>query len=126
VGPDDLPREFAPPSAPSQPAETVSPGRVDAMWKGLVSGENFWTVVHAPFMRRDVTREEVRALVDRGLRDSMGHYRGMLKIFHIPDSDYRRVMNFLRVHDCQLPFQRYRMGAVPERPTAGLVPELAA
>jgi hypothetical protein len=34
----------------------------------------------------------------------------------MPQSDYRRFLNFLRKYDCNMPFQRFRMLSAP---TAG-------
>jgi hypothetical protein len=30
-------------------------------------------------------------------------------MFNMPQSDYRRFLSFLRKHDCNMPFQRYRI-----------------
>jgi hypothetical protein len=37
-------------------------------------------------------------------------------MFHMPQSDYRRFLSFLRKHDCNMPFQRYRMMGEPASP----------
>jgi hypothetical protein len=29
-------------------------------------------------------------------------------MFNMPEADYKRFLNFLRKHDCQMPFQKFR------------------
>jgi hypothetical protein len=55
-----------------------------------------------------LTRADVRAVVQRGLDQTQGSYRGLLKTFNLPDEDYKRLLSFLRQHDCHLPFRRFR------------------
>ena len=79
-----------------------------ALWTRLMAGENFWAVVCEPFKARDLTRDDVRAIVHRGLLETLGSYRGLLRLFHLPESDYKRFLAFLSTHDCHLPFHVYR------------------
>ena len=65
-------------------------------------GESFWTVVYAPFMARDLTRDDVRAIVREGLLRTRGGYKAVAALFNIP-ADHRRFLSFLRKHDCHLP-----------------------
>jgi hypothetical protein len=60
------------------------------------------------YKRRDISRERVIALVDRGLRSTQGNYKAVASMFNIKDSEYRRFMDFLRRHDCLLDFRPYR------------------
>jgi Nif-specific regulatory protein len=62
-------------------------------------GEPFWTGAHQAFMRRDLNRSQMRALIRRGLNTAGGNYRRLLELFHLPASDYQRFMDFLRHHD---------------------------
>ena len=80
----------------------------DTLWSRLVAGENFWSVVCEPFKARDLTRDDVREIVHRGLQESLGSYRGLLRLFHLPEADYKRFLAFLATHDCRLPFHLYR------------------
>jgi transcriptional regulator with PAS, ATPase and Fis domain len=86
------------------PSETVA----DRLWRRLHTGECFWTCVSEPFRNHDLTRGDVQALVQRGLSHTQGSYRALLKIFNLPDDDYKRVLSFLRQNDCHMPFQRFR------------------
>lgn len=71
-----------------------------ALLQRLVAGEvTFWDAVHARFLSRDLNRTQVRDIVRRGLQQSGNSYRGLLDTFHLPRSDYQKLMDFLRHHD---------------------------
>jgi transcriptional regulator with PAS, ATPase and Fis domain len=108
ITPADLPMEIIPP--PQEPVrEPVRGAAIDRMYERMVNGrEPFWTVVYEPFMLRDMTRDDLRALVSRGLEQTRGSYRILVQMFNMPEADYKRFLNFLRKHDCQMPFQRFR------------------
>jgi hypothetical protein len=59
-------------------------------------------------MLRDMTRDDLRAVVSRGLEQTRGSYRILVTLFGMEPNDYKRFLNFLRKHDCQIPFQRFR------------------
>jgi len=59
-------------------------------------GETFWDLVHRPFMDRELNRRQVKAIIRHGLIAARGSYREMLNIFHLPGSDYQKLMDFLR------------------------------
>ena len=50
----------------------------------------------------------LRDLVRKGLEDARGNYKIVAKLFNMESRDYKRFLNFLRKHDCQLPFKEYR------------------
>ncbi len=82
---------------------------VDELYDRLVrGGENFWTSVYPMYMRRDISRSTVRDLVRRGLEESRGNYRIVTELFNMKPSDYKRFLNFLRKHSCQLPYKEFR------------------
>ena len=83
------------------------------MWRRLESGETFWSAVAEPFRNHDLTRADVQTLVRRGLDATQGSYRALLKLFNLPEDDYKRVLSFLRQHDCHVPFQHFRLIARP-------------
>jgi transcriptional regulator with GAF, ATPase, and Fis domain len=70
--------------------------------------ESFWTTVYPLYMQRDITRDNVRDVVRRGLEEARGNYRLVARLFNLDPGDYKRFLNFLRKHDCQLPFKDYR------------------
>jgi transcriptional regulator with PAS, ATPase and Fis domain len=85
----------------------------DDLYDALVSqGASFWEHVYPMFLARDITRHDLRQLVRRGLRESGGRYKSLLKLFGMPSGDYRRFMNFLAAHGCGVEFREFR-GSTP-------------
>jgi transcriptional regulator with GAF, ATPase, and Fis domain len=74
----------------------------------LTQGESFWAAVYPLFMARDLTRADLRRIVQTGLEQTSGNYRMLVRLFNMPEDDYKRFLSFLRKHDCHLPFQRFR------------------
>lgn len=74
--------------------------------------ESFWSAVYPLFMSRDLTRGELRAIIQVGLERTNGSYRGLVQLFNMPADDYKRFLAFLRKHDCHLPFQPFRAAPV--------------
>jgi hypothetical protein len=68
----------------------------------------FWTLVYPLFMDREITRQDLRHIIGRGLRTTRGNYRSLARRFNIPDGEYKRFVDFLRKHDCRLPFREFR------------------
>jgi transcriptional regulator with PAS, ATPase and Fis domain len=85
----------------------------------LQHGESFWSTVYPIFMSRDLTRDDLRYIVQIGLESTNGNYRLLVQLFNMPDEDYKRFLSFLRKHDCHLPFQRFRVA--PSRLPANAV-----
>ncbi len=87
----------------------------DEIYTGLIEGRyTFWTDVYEMFMRRDLTRDDLRGLIRRGLTATRGSYRSMLELFGMARGDYKRLLNFLAAHECALDFHEFR----PQRPEA--------
>jgi hypothetical protein len=118
----DLPREVLSANGhrtdPQEEGRSRPPSEMlfDRMVRG---GETFWTVVYEPFMSRDLTREDLRAIVRHGLHLTHGSYKAMAQLFNVP-GDYKRLLNFLRKYQCHLPIQEFRTVSVeravtPER-----------
>ena len=81
----------------------------DDLFKRLVEGrESFWTSVYPLYMNREITKGNVRDLVHKGLEEARGNYKIVLRLFNMESGDYKRFLNFLRKHGCQLPFKEYR------------------
>jgi transcriptional regulator with PAS, ATPase and Fis domain len=81
----------------------------DNLYRMVVEeGQSFWTAVYPLYMRREITRENIRELVRRGLRETRGNYKIVARLFNMEPTDYKRFLNFLRKHDCQLPFHEFR------------------
>ena len=89
----------------------------DELFEGLVARNfTFWDHVHPLFLKRDLTRHDVRELVSRGLSATHGNYRALLRLFGMVDSDYPHFHNFLAAHDCKVDFRNFRQGAPAARP----------
>jgi DNA-binding NtrC family response regulator len=81
----------------------------DELYSGLVEGRYaFWADVYEMFMRRDLTRDDLRGLIRRGLTATRGSYRALLVLFGLPHDDYKRLLNFLNAHECGLDFRDFR------------------
>jgi transcriptional regulator with GAF, ATPase, and Fis domain len=126
VRPTDLPSDVRPAIRPQVPVRDVpllpSPtARVDEMLTRMLQhGESFWSVVYPIFMSRDMTRDDLRRIVQVGLESTNGNYRLLVQLFNMAEDDYKRFLGFLRKHNCHLPFQRFRV--VPSRLTAPNAP----
>ena len=84
-------------------------GMADELYKRIIDQrESFWTVVYPLYMQREITRSSVRDLVRKGLKEARGNYKIVARMFNMEDSEYKRFLNFLRKHDCQVPFKEFR------------------
>lgn len=110
INAQDLPREVI--TMCMETAESVVPSArhatVETLFERMVRDrETFWTVVYEPFMARDLTRDELRALVKQGLAHTHGGYKAVAGLFNVP-TEHKRLLMFLRKHDCHLPEQDLR------------------
>lgn len=81
----------------------------DDLFKRLVEDrESFWNVVYPLYMQREITRCNMREVVRKGLEEARGNYKIVARLFNMEQRDYKRFLNFLRKHDCQVPFKQYR------------------
>ena len=108
--PEDLPPEIR-----LLPFGTYKPRRErrrtvsDELYQRLVeSGESFWTAVYPLYMNREITRGNLRDLVKKGLQEARGNYRIVVRLFNMDPGDYKRFLNFLRTHECQVSFKEFR------------------
>jgi DNA-binding NtrC family response regulator len=113
VGLQDLPARLLPGRT-----ETVLPKRerrrqrADDLFKALTEGSfSFWEHVHPLFLDRDLTRHDLRELVRRGLAATRGNYQAVVRLFGMPETDYKRFLNFLGTHGCVVDFREFRTPA---------------
>ena len=84
----------------------------DDLYQALVGGHcSFWEHIHPLFIGRDVTRNDIRQLVHKGLAATRGNYRALLKLFGMTEGDYKRFLNFLSAHQFNIDFRTFRMGS---------------
>jgi transcriptional regulator with GAF, ATPase, and Fis domain len=107
---DDLPFEIrVRPGIEARPRRERRKTVADELFKKLLEErESFWTVVYPLYMQREITRNNVRDLVRKGLEEARGNYKIVARLFNMDQRDYKRFLNFLRKHDCQVPFKEYR------------------
>jgi transcriptional regulator with PAS, ATPase and Fis domain len=109
VGFDDLPPEIRTRRGVSVPRRERRRTVADDLYRRLLEEqESFWTAVYPLYMQREITKQNVRDLVRKGLEEVRGNYKVVCKLFNVEPSDYKKFLNFLRKHDCQLPFKEYR------------------
>jgi len=103
----DLPMEIQRQRPPA--VVGVARSAADDLFDRLASDrDSFWSVVYPAFMARDLTRADLRALLRKGLQQAGGNYKVLVQLFNMPTNDYKRFLNFLRKHDCHVPFQGFR------------------
>jgi len=94
-------------------APVAAQTRADVLYERMVYGhEPFWPVVYDPFMARDLTREDLRTIVTKGLHETRGNYVMLVRLFNLEHKDYKRVLNFLHKHGCHVPVAPFREGAI--------------
>jgi transcriptional regulator with PAS, ATPase and Fis domain len=119
---EDLPPEIhgGAPSVSVAPvtAPPVGSSIAQSMYERVVNHhEDFWECIHATFMARDMTRADLRAIIERGLTATGGNYRLLVELFGMPAADYKRFLSFLRKYQCHVPFQQFRAAVgAPDRP----------
>ena len=112
---DCMGTELLPPAVTARPGKSPHPVRerrrrvADELFDGLTEGGcNFWNDVYPMFMNRDLTRDDLRMLIRKGLAATKGSYRGLLQLFGLDDNDYKRLLNFLASHECAIDFREFR------------------
>jgi transcriptional regulator with PAS, ATPase and Fis domain len=109
VNPQHLPADIRRQATQRQPFRERRRTIADDLFRQMMEKrESFWTAVHPQYMNRDIAKSQLRELVHKGLGEARGNYRILLRLFNMPAGDYKRFLNFLRKHDCQLPFHEYR------------------
>ncbi|MGH9341924.1 MAG: sigma 54-interacting transcriptional regulator [Acidobacteriota bacterium] len=93
----------------------VSPGkRRKALEAALIAEDmvcgrtQFWEAVREPFLRRDLSREDVRQIISIGLSACGGNYRQLVRHFNLPADSYKKFLAFLSTHNCKVDFRPFR------------------
>jgi transcriptional regulator with PAS, ATPase and Fis domain len=111
---EDLPLDVVRAAAPP-PIRAGAGGKrpvADVLYDQVVKdGQSFWSVVYTPFISRDLTRDDLRALVRKGLERTSGNYKVLVELFNMRPEDYKRFLGFLRKYHCHMPFQQFRSAA---------------
>jgi len=107
----DLPPEIAGRArpAPTAPIAPVERPPIEVVFERMIKQrESFWSAVYPAFMTRDLTRSDLRFIVRRGLQETSGSYKMLVELLNMKPTDYKRFLNFLRKHECHVPFARFR------------------
>ena len=95
----------AKPAALPEPAVDIA----NTLYTRVVQdGESFWNAVYEPFMARDITRSDLRRMIGRGLEQTHGNCKMLVRLFNMGARDYKRFLNFLHKHGCNPRFQPAR------------------
>jgi len=114
----DLPPEIAgrPRPVPVPPPAPVERPAIEVVFDRMVNQrESFWSAVYPGFMARDLTRNDLRFIVRRGLEETSGSYKMLVELLNMKPTDYKRFLNFLRKHECHVPFERFRTAGLRRR-----------
>jgi transcriptional regulator with PAS, ATPase and Fis domain len=119
---DDLPQLWSQDVWSTQSKNVAAPVRAvsiaDQLFDRMVKdGESFWSVVYPAFLLRDLTRDNLRELVSKGLHQARGNYKILIPLFNMKESDYRRFLAFLRKHGLGQPFRKFRTPFAGAPPT---------
>ena len=129
VDADDLPQVVTAAGSALLPTRERRRQLAEDLYQALVTGGySFWEHIHPLFLRRDITRHDLRQLVRRGLATTRGNYRALVPLFGMAPDDYKRFMNFLATHDCRAEFREFRNPdaelTLPARAALTLLPPL--
>jgi transcriptional regulator with PAS, ATPase and Fis domain len=109
VGLDELPNELRTSRVATRPIKERRRTVADELYTRVVEQrESFWTAVYPRYMNREITKVDVRNLVGKGLDEARGNYKIVARLFNMESRDYKKFLNFLRKHECQVPFRDYR------------------
>jgi transcriptional regulator with PAS, ATPase and Fis domain len=83
------------------PAEALADAVARDLYRRITLGQDsFWAVVHDAFVARDITRDVLRRVVSLGLAQTGGQYSGLAGLFRLRKEEVKKLMNFLRKHQC--------------------------
>ena len=88
--------------------DIVLPGERLRAFENEIVIDNFWDSIARPYTDRQITRHYVEHVIRQGLLQTEGSYRGLVRLFNLPESDYKRFMDFLRRHRCNVDYRQFR------------------
>jgi len=75
----------------------------------MVDGQaDFWDDIRDVYLRRDLTRDDLREIVSLGLDACGGNYQRLVHYFGLPKEDYKKFLAFLSNHGCKVDFRPFR------------------
>jgi DNA-binding NtrC family response regulator len=91
-----LPEHIHLPPTTGRIAAAINPA--EEAWRKLTEGGNFWTLISKPYLDRELSRDFVRELIERGLIQTRGSYKELIRLFGLDTEEYPKFMDFLRFH----------------------------
>jgi len=64
--------------------------------------EDFWQAVYGPYMKHEISKDELRRIIVLGLQESKWRIKDLLPLFNIDEKDYKKFLNFLEGQDIKL------------------------
>jgi DNA-binding NtrC family response regulator len=101
IRPIDLPVGIRPRRPSGYPTRRPSVGE-ELFARIQATGESFWSAVYPLFMKREITRTDLRDLMHRALHRARGNAEELVRVLNMPDSDRQKLARFLRKYDCEL------------------------
>jgi DNA-binding NtrC family response regulator len=83
-------------------ALTTSTGE-ELFAKVQASRESFWSSVYPLFMKREITRSDLRELIRRAYQSARGNADELVRLLNMPHTDRQKFQRFLRKYGCELP-----------------------
>jgi DNA-binding NtrC family response regulator len=99
IQPNELPVGIRPRADAGAGARVPSVGE-ELFARVQASGESFWLAVYPLFMKREITRADLRDLVRRAQEVARGNADALVAVLNMPRSDSQRFLRFLRKYDC--------------------------
>ena len=61
----------------------------------------FWEIVHQPFLKREINRDQAKKIISLGLKQTGGSYKKTATLFNINQDrkDYKKFMDVIRIHN---------------------------
>jgi DNA-binding NtrC family response regulator len=100
----DVSREITPMTARGRREGTPYPAGTDGrratdLYRRITEGhESFWSVVQGPYTAHDLTRDDVRSVVSRGLLETQRNYNDLVRVLNMDSRGYKWMVNFVRKH----------------------------
>jgi DNA-binding NtrC family response regulator len=99
IQPRDLPVGIRPRPEGSAPKRSLSVG--ERLFLNVqATGASFWAAVYPLFMKREITRADVRDLMGRALDTARGNRDELPRVLNLPSSDGEKLTRFLRKYGC--------------------------
>ncbi|MBN1552743.1 sigma-54-dependent Fis family transcriptional regulator [bacterium] len=81
------------------PMEVRITDRPEQIYRSIVDGrQTFWTAIRDPFIRRSITKDEVKAVMAKGYSETGNNLVKLSKLFGMSTIEYRRLVAFLHRH----------------------------